>query len=169
MTDSMSRSIDRYQIGELIGEGAAARVYIACDIEKNRHVAMKALKENLCQDPDYVDRFLREARAAVALNHPNIVTVYDVGTLDNAPCTMQEFVEGRELGDILNDGGKLPLEKVLIIGIQLCKALDYAHTSGVVHRSLKTLRLRCGVHATAHPSRKRATPSMAAPTCLPWE
>lgn len=136
MTDMLSRTIGRYQIGELIGEGAMAKVYRAYDPQMNRRVAMKVLKENFCQDEEYVGRFMREAKAARALQHPNIATVYDSGTFDSAPYTMQEFPDGLGLGAILEESGKLPVDKALKIGIQLCEALDYSHKSGVAHRNI---------------------------------
>ncbi len=137
MAESMDRTIGRYEIGELLGEGAMARVYRAFDPHINRSVAMKVLKDDFCEDEEYVVRFLREAKAAGALQHPNIVTVFDVGKLDNAPYTMLELLEGQDLGAVMKESGAMPLEKVLIIGIQLCKALDYAHAAGVVHRDIK--------------------------------
>lgn len=137
MTDMLSRTIGRYEIKEKIGEGAMAMVYRAYDPEINRSVALKVLKDDFCVDEEYLARFLREAKAAGALSHPNIVTVFDVGKLDNAPYMMMELLDGKDLGEILAEKKKLPLEKALIIGLQLGKALDYAHKCGVVHRDIK--------------------------------
>ena len=116
----------RYEIEEMIGEGAMARVYRAFDPKINRSVALKVLKENLCVDEEYLSRFLREAKAAGALQHPNIVTVYDVGTIDSAPYTMMELLEGRDLGVVLAETGKLSLERTIIIGMQLCFGLSFS-------------------------------------------
>jgi serine/threonine-protein kinase len=135
--DMLNKTIGRYQIKEMIGEGAMAKVYRAYDPEINRSVAFKVLKEDHCVDEEYLSRFLREAKAAGALSHSGIVTVFDVGKLDNSPYIMMELLEGCDLGEVLKDNKKLPLKQTLIIAIQLAKSLDYAHKSGIVHRDIK--------------------------------
>ena len=137
MTDMLSKTIGRYEIKEMIGEGAMAKVYRAYDPEINRSVAFKILKEDHCVDEEYLSRFLREAKAAGALSHSGIVTVYDVGKLENSPYIMMELLEGCDLGEVLMDKKKLPLRQTLIIALQLAKSLDYAHKSGIVHRDIK--------------------------------
>jgi serine/threonine protein kinase/HAMP domain-containing protein len=133
----LNKTIGRYEIKEMIGEGAMAKVYRAYDPDINRSVAFKILKEDHCVDEEYLSRFLREAKAAGALSHSGIVTVYDVGKLDNAPYIMMELLAGCDLGEVLKDKKKLPLKQTLIIALQLAKSLDYAHKSGIVHRDIK--------------------------------
>ncbi|MBI1179386.1 MAG: protein kinase [Alphaproteobacteria bacterium] len=134
---TITTSIGRYLVDGLIGEGAMADVYKAYDPEIDRTVAIKVLKDELCVDEEYVNRFLREARAAGALSHPNIVTIYDVGRVGRKPYITMEFLEEQTLSDLLSKNEKLPLKRVVSIGIQLAQALDYAHRLGVVHRDIK--------------------------------
>jgi eukaryotic-like serine/threonine-protein kinase len=133
----MIESVGRYEIRELIGEGAMAQVYKAYDPQIGRTLACKILKEERSLDEEYVSRFLREAKAAGAFVHPNIVTVYDVGRLGDRPYIIIELVDGTPLDEVLRDSAKLPLVQALNIGIQLAKALGYAHDQGVVHRDIK--------------------------------
>ncbi len=130
-------TIGRYIVDEQLGEGAMADVYRAHDPEIDRTVAIKVLKDELCVDEEYVNRFLREAKAAGTISHPNIVTIFDVGRVGNNPYITMEFLDEQDLGDVLEKGGKLPMKRVLNIGIQLARALDYAHREGVVHRDVK--------------------------------
>lgn len=133
----LNKTIGRYEIKELIGEGAMAKVYRAYDPEISRSVAFKVLKEDHCVDEEYLSRFLREAKAAGALSHSSIVTVFDVGKLENSPYIMMELLDGKDLGEVLKEKKTIPLRETLIIALQLAKALDYAHKSGVVHRDIK--------------------------------
>lgn len=133
----VGRTIGRHEILEEIGEGGMAMVYRAYDPHINRSVALKILKEEHCLDEEHTRRFLKEGEAAGALTHPNIVTIYDVGSIDDAPYIMMELLEGQTLGDILDEGEKLPLVRIVSIAMQLASALDYAHAKGVVHRDLK--------------------------------
>ena len=133
----LNKTIGRYEIKEMIGEGAMAKVYRAFDPEINRSVAFKVLKEDHCVDEEYLSRFLREAKAAGALSHSGIVTVYDVGKLEKSPYIMMELLDGCDLGEVLKNNKKLPLKQTLIIALQLAKSLDYAHKSGIVHRDIK--------------------------------
>lgn len=137
MTDILHQTIGRYEIQEMIGEGAMAKVYRAFDPEINRSVAFKVLKSDFCVDEEYLSRFLREAKAAGALSHSNIVTVFDVGEIENSPYIMMELLEGKDLGDVLKERKKLSVDEVLIIALQLAKALNYAHKAGIVHRDIK--------------------------------
>ncbi|WP_299075075.1 protein kinase [uncultured Paraglaciecola sp.] len=133
----LNKTIGRYEIKEMIGEGAMSKVYRAYDPEINRSLAFKVLKEDHCVDEEYLSRFLREAKAAGALSHSGIVTVFDVGKLDNAPYIMMELLEGSDLGEVLKNNHKLTLKQTLIIALQLAKSLDYAHKTGIVHRDIK--------------------------------
>jgi tRNA A-37 threonylcarbamoyl transferase component Bud32/HAMP domain-containing protein len=129
--------VGRYQIREVIGEGAMAKVYKAFDPEIDRTLAIKLLKSQLRGDSEYRLRFLREAKGAGVLSHPNIVTVFDVGEADSHPYIAMEFIEGPTLAEILKEKDPLPARTVVDIGIQLSRALDYAHRKGIVHRDVK--------------------------------
>ena len=129
--------VGRYEIVDVIGEGAMARVYRAHDPEIGRTVAIKLLKSQLRDDWEYRTRFLREAKGAGVLSHPNIVTVFDAGEQDGHPYMAMEFVEGATLADVIRDKQQLTVGAVVQIGIQLAKALDYAHAKGIVHRDVK--------------------------------
>lgn len=135
--DILGRKLGRYEIVELLGEGGMAHVYKAFDPEINRSVALKILKDEHCESEEYKSRFIKEGRAAGALTHPNIVTIYDVGSLDDAPYIMMELLTGTTLGEILLNGERLSLEQTLECVVQLADALDYAHSRNVVHRDMK--------------------------------
>jgi serine/threonine-protein kinase len=132
-----TKSIGRYLVDGMIGEGAMAEVFKAYDPEIDRTVAIKVLKDALCIDEDYMNRFLREARAAGAISHPNIVTIYDVGRVGRKPYITMEFLEELTLSDLLEKNEKIPLKRIVSIGIQLAQALDYAHRLGIIHRDIK--------------------------------
>jgi serine/threonine-protein kinase len=135
--DLINRKLGRYEIKELIGEGAMAMVYRAYDPEINRSVACKVLKADHCVDEEYVSRFLREAKAAGALSHSSIVTVFDVGEVDDRPYIMMELLQGKDLGEVLNETKKVGVRETVTIALQLAKALSYAHSTGIVHRDVK--------------------------------
>jgi serine/threonine protein kinase/HAMP domain-containing protein len=137
VVDFLDKTIGRYVVKEMIGEGAMAKVYRAYDPEINRSVVFKVLKDEFCVDEEYLHRFLREAKAAGALSHANIVTVFDVGKLEDSPYIMMELLEGRDLGEHLSEKKTLSIKDTLTIATQLAKALDYAHSTGVVHRDIK--------------------------------
>ncbi len=128
--------IGRYRIQEQIGEGAMADVYRAYDPHIDRALAVKVLKAEYRQDREYAIRFLREARAAGALSHPGIVTIFDVGEVDGYPFIVMELLEGAPLSEVLKQGA-MPSDAVMSVGIQLAEALGYAHAQGVVHRDIK--------------------------------
>lgn len=135
--DIVGRKIGRYEVLESIGEGGMAEVYKAYDPGIDRTVALKLLKEEHCQKDEHKNRFLKEGRAAGALTHPNIVTIYDVGTIEDSPYIMMELLQGETLGDLLLQGNQLSLQSVLESSAQLAGALDYAHNNGVIHRDMK--------------------------------
>lgn len=131
------RQVGRYQITDKLGEGAMASVYKAYDPSIDRSLVIKFLHAELCQDAEYRMRFLREAKAAGMLQHPNIVTVFDVGEIESRPYIAMELLDGGPLSDGLPEGKTLPVRDVLIIGLQLARALDYAHSRGIYHRDIK--------------------------------
>jgi serine/threonine-protein kinase len=131
------RAIGRYQIVEELGKGAMAVVYKAYDPNIDRTLAIKVLRLERCIDSEYRVRFLREAKAAGNLSHPNIVTIYDVGEVDNRPYIVMELLEGKPLDHIMKEGKQFSVTETLNIAIQLASALDYAHQYGIVHRDIK--------------------------------
>jgi eukaryotic-like serine/threonine-protein kinase len=128
--------LGRYLIRSQIGAGGMGEVYRARDEKLNRDVAIKVLPAALSQDADRLRRFEQEAQAAGALNHPNILAVYDVGTHDGAPYIVSELLEGEELREQLNDGS-LPQRKALDYAQQIAQGLAAAHERGITHRDLK--------------------------------
>ncbi|HNB46186.1 MAG TPA: protein kinase [Burkholderiaceae bacterium] len=144
---SSLRQVGRYQIIDLLGRGGMATVYKAHDPSIDRTIAIKFLHASLCEEPQHRERFLREARAAGMLAHPNIVTVHDVGEIEGRPYMAMELLDGEPLSDVMDKGQPLPLKDALEITLQLARALDYAHAKGIVHRDIKPaniVRLRGG-------------------------
>jgi eukaryotic-like serine/threonine-protein kinase len=129
--------VGRYRLAERIGEGAMADVYRAHDPSIDRVLAIKVLKSEFRQNPEIAGRFVREAKAAGALSHPGIVTIYDVGEADGVPYIAMELLSGEPLDEYIRREGKLALKRVASLGQQLALALDYAHGLGVVHRDIK--------------------------------
>jgi serine/threonine protein kinase/HAMP domain-containing protein len=131
------RKLGRYEIRDCIGRGAMANVYRAFDPNINRVLAIKVLKREFLQDRQYTARFLREAKAAGALSHPNIVTIFDVGEEDGYPYIAMELLTGDPLDSVTRGGERLAAAQVAEIGLQLAEALNYAHGVGVIHRDVK--------------------------------
>ena len=131
------RQVGRYLIRERLGRGGMATVFKAHDPDIGRDVAIKFLHAALCEDEEYHARFLREARAAGGLSHPNIVTVHDVGEIEGRPYMAMELLDGQPLSDEMAAAKPLPVRDVIIMGIQLARALAYAHKRGIVHRDIK--------------------------------
>ncbi len=127
----------RYKLGDLVASGGMGTVYRATDERLGRSVAVKILKENLVGDPQFVERFRREARAVASLSHPNIANIYDYGQDDERHYIVMEFVEGRDLSDVLTQEGRLPAERAAAIASQICAAVDHAHAAGIIHRDIK--------------------------------
>jgi len=132
----VGKSILHYTIVKKLGAGGMGVVYEAEDSRLGRQVALKFLPRELEQDPNALERFKQEARAASALNHPNICTIYAIEECDGQHFIAMELLEGQSL-DAKIDGHPLPLDKILDIGIQITDALDVAHAKGIVHRDLK--------------------------------
>lgn len=127
---------DRYQLGQMIGTGGMADVYLAQDTRLSREVAVKLLRSDLAKDQTFVARFRKEALAAAGLSHPGIVAVYDSGE-EPAPYIVMELVSGHTLRELIHGGERLPLERALQIGIGVLEALEYSHQRGIVHRDIK--------------------------------
>ncbi len=127
----------RYQILERIGRGGMATVFKAHDPTIGRDVAVKFLHASLCEGEDYRGRFLQEARAAGGLSHPNIVIVHDVGEIEGRPYMAMELLSGISLAEELEKSKTIPVRDTVVMGIQLARALDYAHSKGIVHRDIK--------------------------------
>ncbi len=130
------RLISHYEIGSLLGKGGMGEVYLATDTSLGRKAALKILPARYTTEPDLVHRFEREAKAASALNHPNILTVYEIGKTEDSHFIATEFIEGETLRDRLKRGN-LPLQEALDIAIQIAAALTAAHEAGIIHRDIK--------------------------------
>jgi eukaryotic-like serine/threonine-protein kinase len=135
----MISQLGRYNIIGELGQGAMGTVYKAVDPLIDRVVAIKTINLSLAMDEkdEYESRFYQEAKAAGRLSHPNIVTIYDVGKSGEIAYIAMEFLQGRELRDVLNDGKRMPVEQVINIVAQVAQGLAYAHEYGIVHRDVK--------------------------------
>ena len=128
--------LGNYEILSELGSGGMGEVYKARDLKLGRDVAIKVLPEEMSADPSRLRRFEQEARAASALNHPNIVTIYEIGEHEGTPFIAMEYVKGRTLREILADG-PLPNDKLIRYATQMAEGLAKAHQAGIVHRDLK--------------------------------
>jgi eukaryotic-like serine/threonine-protein kinase len=132
----------RYRLEHPLGHGGMATVFLARDEELDRPVAVKLLAENLADDAAFRKRFLREARLAARLSHPNVVSVYDAGATEDArPYIVMEYVEGVTLADLLRERGRLPATEAVGLAVQACHGLAHAHAAGLVHRDVKPQNL----------------------------
>ncbi|MBN2025550.1 MAG: Stk1 family PASTA domain-containing Ser/Thr kinase [Actinobacteria bacterium] len=127
----------RYRLKEKLGSGGMADVYLADDLLLNREVAVKVLHAQYASDPAFIQRFRQEAQSAANLNHPNIVNIYDWGNEGDLYFIVMEYVEGRDLKEILRSEGRLLPERAAEIAAEVCAALQFAHRSNLVHRDIK--------------------------------
>ncbi|MDM7922899.1 MAG: protein kinase [Pyrinomonadaceae bacterium] len=131
----LDKTIANYKVEELIGAGGMGEVYLARDERLHRRVALKILPPEFISNDERVKRFEQEARAISQLNHPNIVTVYDVGNYEGVNYIATEFVEGKTLRELI--GRDFKLRNILLNSIQICDALSAAHNAGIIHRDIK--------------------------------
>ena len=141
---AVTRVAGRYELVRPLGHGAMATVDLAHDVELDRPVALKRLAENLARDEELWRRFVREARLAARLSHPNVVRVFDVGEDDGRPFIAMEYVEGETLAELIARRGRLPADEAATLGLQMCAGLAAAHAAGLVHRDVKPQNLLLG-------------------------
>jgi serine/threonine protein kinase/dipeptidyl aminopeptidase/acylaminoacyl peptidase len=145
---SQGMLVGHYRIVEKIGSGGMGEVYLAEDTKLDRRVALKFLPSHLCQDADCRARFKREAQSVAKLDHPNIVSVFEVGEFQGRPFFAMQHVEGQTLKEVIA-GKTMPLDRILEIGIQICDGLQAAHDKGITHRDIKPSNILIDSHGRA--------------------
>ena len=128
---------DRYRVTARIGHGGMAEVYEGHDIITKKVVAIKLIRKDVMDNPVNLKRFRNEASIAASLNHPNIVKVYNHGTIDGVPYIANEYIKGQNLKEVLDFRSALPIDEAIDYMLQLSSALSYAHKHGIVHRDVK--------------------------------
>jgi len=137
MTLEPNTLVSHYKILSTIGKGGMGEVYLAQDTKLDRKVAIKFLNSEFGKDADKLSRFIQEAKAASALNHPNILTVYEIGETDDVNYIVTEYIDGTTLREHLSPKQTLSLSRILKIGVQVAEALSAAHQAGIIHRGIK--------------------------------
>ncbi len=150
LDDPSGKRFGRYEVRELLGQGAMGVVYLVYDTSLDREVAVKILSPDLVSDTTNVERFLREAKIAAQLRHPHIVTVHDHGEQDGNYFIVMPYFPGRSLEDRLKARGSLALDEAAWLLEQLAGALDYAHGKGVIHRDVKPNNVMLDEHGDAY-------------------
>jgi serine/threonine protein kinase len=156
MTLQLGTRLGFYEITSLLGSGGMGQVYRAKDHKLGRDVAIKVLREELASDPERLRRFEQEARSASALNHPNIITIHDIGKHGETPYIAMEYVEGKTLREMLAEG-PLPTKKLLQLGTQIAEGLAKAHSDFFMnppYRQKQVTREGC-VGFMQNPSKRR--------------
>src|SRR5437660_5469035 len=136
MTLAAETRLGRYEIRSKLGAGGMGEVYLASDTKLDRKVALKILPADVAAHPDRMKRFVQEAKAASALNHPNIITIHEIDETEAGHFIATEFIEGETLRQRMRDT-PMKLGDVLDVAAQIANALSAAHTAGIVHRDLK--------------------------------
>ncbi|MBL8744208.1 MAG: protein kinase, partial [Myxococcales bacterium] len=144
---------DRYEVIRMIGSGGMGSVYEARHVDLDKRVALKVLSQRIAQNKVYLGRFLREGRIAAKLDHPHVVSVFDVGTHAGKPYLVMEFLSGRDLASLLEERGRLGVEEAIELLLPILAALAVAHETGLVHRDIKpaNLFLQRAAHGGWHP------------------
>ena len=131
----------KYEILEEVGRGGMASVYKATQKNLNRLVALKVIHQNLVFDNEFLQRFHQEAQLAASLSHPNIVTIYDEGAVNNVHYMAMEYLSGNDLHRIIKYNKKIKIEDSIKIIISISNALDHAHCKGLIHRDIKSANI----------------------------
>ena len=166
MSGNTERTVlnDRYELEQRIGRGGMADVFLARDLLLDRPVAIKVLFPEFAIDPNFVERFRREAQSAANLNHPNIVGVYDWGKYSNTYFMAMEYVQGRTLADILKANHHVTSQQAAEIASEVAAALGFAHRNGVVHRDIKPANILIGANGQVKVADFGIARAMNAPT-----